>query len=302
MLSNVPKSIFNSLSKAQRKQFQDRYLAFLRNRDGIPNSEAGTLSNRESVFAHIERRPVRRPGPAVEQGVFDHNAVENDYADAGLSKTELWAVCAAKMSRAEQYSVQYLADHGKTLGGALDDPRTFIELEEQYHTRILADALRALGVKARFRRPAWRTRVALHAILALPHWLSDLTVLCGELIGVASFKLLLDSARELFASEPSTLHRIEYLLNQIIIDELGHVLYLRSVLGPVRLGLARLILPIVAQAIVSDTPEAVQLFGRKRLLDEINKADIMAIAGDWAESLTPQEAILKEPPASIPPS
>ena len=68
MLSNAPTNIFISLSKAQRKAFQDRYLTFLRNRDGIPDSAARTLSHRESVFAGIEQCPVRRPlGPAVEQ-------------------------------------------------------------------------------------------------------------------------------------------------------------------------------------------------------------------------------------------
>ena len=74
--------------------------------------------------------------------------------------------------------------------------------------------------------------------------------------------------RQLCADQPRAKARIELLLREILIDEIGHVLFLRSQLGAIRLGVSWLLLPIIARVLISDYPEMQRLFG-PRLLQEM---------------------------------
>ena len=67
------------------------------------------------------------------------------------------------------------------------------------------------------------------------------------------------------------------------VDEIGHVYYLRSRLGPVRLRLARLLLPVIARSMVKDVPEAVRLFGREQVLARILDPEVVAAASAACE-------------------
>jgi hypothetical protein len=96
----------------------------------------------------------------------------------------------------------------------------------------------------------------------MPHVISDVVALAAELSGVAAFRLLLESGRELFADEPDVVAQIEDLFGQILVDEVGHVRFLRSRLGPVRLRIAAALLPLVTRGMIDDMPELVALLGR----------------------------------------
>jgi hypothetical protein len=60
----------------------------------------------------------------------------------------------------------------------------------------------------------------------------------------------------------------------ILADEVGHVAYVRSTLGPAQLGLARAMLPAVVHALTRDVPELFQLFSYERVMAETRKADL----------------------------
>lgn len=247
-----------------------RYLRFLRERDGATDCEKGQLEHREANLHALAANPVKRTGPAVvEQHMYDENAFEREVAVEGLAPWTLWAVCLSKCSRAEEYAVRYLAATGRSRMGASDDPYTFIDLEERYHGRLLESLLDVIGITPRWRLPRFLTRLALHAILSVPKAVANITILCGEVIGIAVFKLLLEAARKLCVDQPLAKERMEFLMKQIIIDEIGHVLFLRSQLGPIRLTLARALLSIIGRVLLADYPEMQRLFGRKRVLDEI---------------------------------
>lgn len=262
--------VFSSLSPIERRKFVERYLHFLHERDGALDCEKRQLSRREAGLRELVNDPVQRSGPTVvEQRTYDENAVEREVAAEGLDPWSLWAVCISKCSRMEEYAVRYLEETGRSKIGSADDPYTFIDLEERYHGRLLESLLQIVGIRPRWRMPRLVTRLALRAILAVPRALANVTVLCGEVIGIATFKLFLEAARDLCADQPRARERMEVLIRQILTDEIGHVLFLRSQLGPIRLSLARSLLPIVARVLIADSPEMRRMFGRKRLLDEI---------------------------------
>ena len=265
--------LFCALPQGARRSFVNRYQDFLRERDGSPNFVARTLSQREKFLADLAADPVCRSGPAVvEQRVYDHNAVERAVAVEGLDDWALWTICLSKCSRMEEYAVRYLDEKGRAQQASPDDPCSLpyrlIDLEERYHARLLESLLQVVGIRAGWRPPSLVTRLTLRAILLAPRFLANITVLCGEIIGLATFKLFLEKGRALCADQPRARGRIELLLKEILTDEIGHVLFLRSQLGPFRLVLARLLLPIVARVLIADYPEMKRLFG-SRLLDEM---------------------------------
>lgn len=283
-MPRFPSHIFTPLTRGERSAFVAHYREFLLQRDGAPDFTTYTLSLREPALRAIEQSPVvRAGGRSVDRAVFDRNANEQDVADGGLDEPTLWAVLAARLNRHEQYAVRYLEERGRYVGGSVEDPRTYIDMEERYHGRIIDEALRTLGLEPRWRPPSRLTRFMLRQIVRLPRFISDMTVLCGEIIGVATFMLLRERAAALFADEPAPALRLRDLLTQILVDEVGHVYYLRSQLGPVRLAIARRLLPVIARVMTRDLPEAMRLFGREELLARMLDPEVTSAAAATCE-------------------
>ncbi len=283
-MPRFPRHVFTPLTRAERGAFVAHYREYLRRRDGVPDTTTYTFSVREPEFREFEENPVVRTGePLVDPAVFDRNANEQDVADEGLDEATLWAVTAARMNRHEQYAIRYLEARGRYAGGDPEEPTTYIDIEERYHGRLLNDALRTLGLEPRWRPPSPLTRFMIRQIIRLPRFFSDVTVLCGEIIGVASFMLLRERAAALFADQAAPAQRLQYLLTQLLADEIGHVYYLRSRLGPVRLRLAWLLLPVIARSMIKDIPEVVRLFGREELLTRILDPHVVGTASAACE-------------------
>jgi hypothetical protein len=271
-------TLFTPLAPEERCAFRDGYLAFLRRRDGVPDRATHRFSVRESFFADIERRPVRWQGPPpVDQAVFDrHHA--RPYPRERLGEATLWALCVAKANRGEKYGVEYAHAHKPLSSGDVDDPGSYIEVEEFYHTRILRDALAVIGVRMDVLPPPLGQRLLIHAMVRLPSAIADMLTFCGEIVGVVLFRLLLDKARELFSSQPAAMARIEELFAQIMVDEVGHVHFVRSRLGGQQLALAKRLLPLVARGVGDGMPELWRLFGKEQVMAEILQADINGAA------------------------
>lgn len=275
--------IFHALSPRSRRAFQERYLAHLKRRDGTPDQRRHTFDVRERFFTELEARPVRWQGsPPVDPRTFTRNL--SDRLEPGLDDATLWALCVAKVNRSERYGVEYaFARHGYQADGE-EDPYTYIEIEETYHTRILRDAVETLGLTMEMRPPNLVTRVLIKGMVHLPRALSNVLVLSAEIAGVTTFQLLLEEARALFSAQSAPLARIEELLRQLLVDELGHVYFLRSTLDQARLSMARGLLPVVARSFLSDLPEMCRLFGRERLLREMLRADMSGVLSQHPEA------------------
>jgi hypothetical protein len=281
---------FQPMTAAQQGRFRGAYLAYLRARDGVPDLATRRFDVRERFFSEVDRAPLRWAGlPPVDQTTFDRNHARRR-PEPGLDEATLWALATAKTNRAERFGVELSLDNPRNLADPLDDPHTYIQIEEFYHTRILKDALATLGLESEVLVPSARTRLLVRAMVHLPASIANVAVLAGEICGVTIFSLLLDKARELFASQPEALDRIEALFAQILVDEVGHVHYLRSQVSPTQLAWARRLLPIVVDSVLDDVPELALLFSRDRVLEHALAADVDGAAAAYPDRLIVEAA------------
>jgi hypothetical protein len=278
------------MSPEQRARFVDTYLAYLRERDGVPDLASRSFDRRERLFAAIDAAPIRWEGPPpVSQAVFDRNHAAAT-PEPDLDEATLWALATAKTNRAERFGVDLSITHDrKTRDQQLQDPHTWVQIEEVYHTRILRDVLHAIGLTVEVSSPNPTTQLLIRAMVHLPTAVSDVLVLCGEIVGVTIFALLLERARALFAGHPA-LPRIEALFAQILVDEVGHVQFLRARCGPVRLALARRLIATVAGNVVDDIPELDRLFGRDTIIARAQAARVDEDAAPYPDRLRYQAA------------
>jgi hypothetical protein len=131
--------------------------------------------------------------------------------------------------------------------------------------------------------PGFTARTMVRSMVRLPDAYANVVVLCGEIFGVAVFSLLLEKARTLFVRQPRALARIEALFGQILVDEVGHVQYVRSTLGPTQLSWAQRIAPLVGWGALREMPELVLLFGREEILRRVAAADVESAASSYPD-------------------
>lgn len=276
---------FEPMHVHEREQFRTTYLAFLRRRDGVPDMARRSFDVRESFFAEIEREPITWSGPPpVDQAVFDRNHAAST-PEPDLDAATLWALATAKTNRAEKFGVDYSLEYLPHASGAADDPHAYIQIEECYHTRILRDALQTIGLTMEVLPPTLTARTMVRSMVRLPAAYANVLVLCGEIFGVVAFSLLLEHARKLFASQPRALERIEALFGQILVDEVGHVHYVRSTLTPERLAWAKRVAPLVAWGALRDIPELALLCGRDEIMRRVKAADVDGAAASYPDRL-----------------
>lgn len=274
---------FEAMSLADQARFRSSYLAYLKQRDGAPNMRTQRFDVRERFFAELDERPNCWVGPLpVDQAVFDRNHARRQ-PESNLDEVTLWALATAKTNRAERYGVEYALSFNRPELDPASDPHAYIQVEEFYHTRILRDALATLGLRMEMGQPGFTTRALVRAMVHLPERFANVVVLCGEIVGVAVFSLLLEKARELFADQPQVLARQEALFGQILVDEVGHVHFVRSQLGRPQLAWARALLPVVAWGLLAESPELIRLFGQAEILRRVMAADVDGAAAPYAD-------------------
>jgi hypothetical protein len=269
--------VFESMDPATRRAFSSAYLRHLEQHDGEIDHHRRRFRAREALFRAIVERPVALRRPLVDQDAFDRNNRPGPI-DPQLDPLTLWALTAAKANLSERHAIEIQL--ARSAGRPVDtnDPQSYIDIEEFYHTRILADVLATIGLTASFGPPPLATRILIAVMIRVPRAIANFVILAAELGGVALFQLLLEKARTLLASEPAALARVEQLFAQIIADEIGHVLFVRSRLGRVRLWLAqRFALPIVAVLMRHDMPEIDRLFGRGTLRARMDRTDLRSL-------------------------
>jgi hypothetical protein len=266
-------NIFVPMGAAQKRAFLPAYLEHLRRINGELEGEH-RFRRREALVRELVEQPVALAhGPLVAQATFDrHNGSAQSYA--ALDVPTLWALATAKANVNERHAIDLQLARSRSRGFDRDDPQAYIDIEEHYHSRILSDALATIGLQMAFATPALGIRVLIAVMIRLPRGIANVVILAAELAGVVLFQLLLEKARAVLSHEPAALARVEQLYGQILGDEIGHVLWVRSRLGPLRLALSQLMLPMVALLFRRGTPEIDLLFGARTLLDRTRAADL----------------------------
>lgn len=234
--------LFTALPAAARRALGERYLAFVRERDGEPDLAHRTLARRESWFTALRAKPAPVfGGERIDAAAFKEWHLGNrPLRDA--SPLVVWLVGIARANEGEEWGVDYLLDRGGFQGlgkhGTLQ-PRDFADLEETYHTRIFKEIVALFGLEFELRPPPAPIQQSVKLMAYLPESLSFTLLAAGELMGTVAFLELAERAEKLLKDEPAILTRVRELLDEILIDEVGHVTYLLGSMGPARLSVVR---------------------------------------------------------------
>jgi hypothetical protein len=240
----------------------DGYLEFLVRRDGEIHFARRTLSHREAFFDRLARDPVRAAVPIDREGYL-RNLVRRR-PDPGLHERTLWLLATAKANQAERFGVGLAELYGRVAEDS-DPVRVRIQLEEFYHTRLLAEVIALFGLPVHARPPALFARLIVKLIVSVPEaWNLPLTG-CAEMVGCVILRALRDRGVALFADEPRVSERIGLLYDEILADELGHVGFVASLLGPRKRSLMRALFRLLGSGMAGQLPELVALFGRTHL-------------------------------------
>jgi hypothetical protein len=234
--------LFTALPAAERRALGDAYLAFVHERDGEPDLARRTLARREAWFTELAGTAAPSwTGERIDPESFKQwHLGQRSLHDA--SPLTVWLVAIARANEGEEWGVDYLLDRGGFQGlgkhGRLQ-PRDFADLEETYHTRIFKEIVRLFGLDFELRPPPRPIQQSVKLMAYLPESLSFTLLAAGELMGTVAFLELAERAERLLRDHTPILVRIRDLLDEILIDEVGHVTYLLGTMGPARLSLVR---------------------------------------------------------------
>lgn len=221
--------LFTPLPTDQRRHMADDFIAFALQRDGEPNVRERTLANREAFFRRLRERPKPAwDGEPIDQEEFDRwHRGRRRLSDAPPLLG--WLVRVARANEGEGWGVNYLLDRGGFDGlgrGGTLQPRDFADLEEVYHTRILHEVVRLFGIDFEMRIPPKPIQQSVKVLARLPHQASYMLLLAGELMGTVAFAHMARMGEHLLADHPELAACVRELLDEILIDEVGHVTFL----------------------------------------------------------------------------
>jgi len=249
------------MTPAQRA---DGYLAFLEARDGEPDFERHTLARREALFERLRRDAVRSRLP-IDRATYLRNLARRR-PERGLDARTLWLVVTAKANQAERFGVGLAELYGRIAADS-DPVRVHIQLQEFYHTRLLADVVGMFSLPVHARPPGLFARLIIRLTIALPEeWHLPLAG-AAEMMGCVMFRALRDRGVALFAEEPAVAARIRLLYDEILGDEIGHVGYIAARLGPARRSVLRGLYRVLTRSAAAGLPELAALFGRRALAE-----------------------------------
>jgi hypothetical protein len=276
-----------------REAARSRYLDYLRRRNGEVDHGTRTLSRREQLFDRLRSESVSWK-ESLDRARFHRNH-SLARPEAGLDPLDLWLLVVAKANRPETYAVELGFRTGIARRNGDQCLEVLVEVEEHYHTRMLKEALGCFALQVEAVPPPAAARTAIHSMIRLPNRLKMPMLLAAEVLGIAVFRLLIETARELFSNNEGVQHRVVEILQRIIRDEVGHAAYCRSQMGRFGLWISRLVSPFVVRSLIADIPEIDRLFGRQRLMDAIAGQDLLELSAEyghdvWFSALVPPAA------------
>lgn len=239
----VDARLFTPLPPAARARIGSDFIAFARERDGEPDVKRRLLSRREEFFRRLESRP-RPPwdGEPVSQADFDDFFQGRRPMREALPLTS-WLVRVARANEGEGWGVDYLLERGGFdglgRGGQTLAPRDFADLEETYHTRLMRAAVNLFGVDYELRDPPRVIQGSVRLMAHLPQRASYMLLLAGEMMGTVAFAQMQAEGSRLLADHPAVAAWVRELLDEILIDEVGHVTFLLGCMNGWQLGIVR---------------------------------------------------------------
>jgi hypothetical protein len=245
------------------------YRSFLIETEGAADPIKFQLERREQFFAEFDsNRPQACYRPDRE--VFARN-MRRRRPEPGLDPRMLWLLATAKLNQAERFGVGLGEVYGKDQDKFDAEPeRLYVQLQEHYHTRILADVVSMFDLPFPTIPPPFAMRTTIRLFVALPHEWTLQFVGASEIVGCVLFRAMRDKGVELFADDAPVARRIRSFYNEILADEVGHVGFIAAKLSSKGRAVTRFLARHVAwRAILGSAPEVTLLFGPRELRERL---------------------------------
>jgi len=251
---------FRPMSPDVRSNFTEKFVDFLKVKDGAFNHGDETLSAREELVNQRAQNPITWQGDPVDKETFEKFLDRRVTRKSALEPRLLWLIGAAKANRYERYGVNLLLEafRRKNYEGVPDE-QAYVLLEEAYHTRILEDACAVCGLNFTLEDPPPFMAFIIRRITSLPDAV-NLMLLIGEVLGTHVFLMMYDQC-SIFSEDPEAEARLRELCLEILSDEIAHVALSRYLVHPSILKIAHAVAPRLAQIILNNAPELGLLAG-----------------------------------------
>ncbi len=247
----------------------DGYRTYLEKRDGDADLLNRRLASREEFFGSLEADPVRSARP-IDRRVFTRN-LRRRRPETGLDREMLFLLATAKLNQAERFGVGLGETYGYNSGEDVPPERVYMELEEHYHTRLLAYILDMFGLPFQVVAPPLVMRQFVKLAVFMPERLGFAFVGASEMAGSVMFDELRRVGIELFTDEPDVAARIERLYSEILTDEIGHVGYCAARCTAGERALMRWLYPRIGRLFARQTYEISLLTDPERLHTRLDK-------------------------------
>jgi len=253
----------------------DGYRRYLAERNGTPDLLRRRLERREEFFATIEADQVRSQRTIDRDSFLRH--LRRRHPDATMSRELAWLLATAKLNQAERFGVGLGETYGRNSGNGPPEA-VYIELEEHYHSRLLAYALDMFDLPFQVVPPPLVMRQFVKVAVFLPELIRFPFVGAAEMAGCAMFDELRRAGAAIFADEPRVAARIDLLYSEILTDEIGHVGYCAARCGPLGKALMRRLYPRFARLFAHQTSEILLVVDRHDLNERLDRPfDIAAL-------------------------
>jgi hypothetical protein len=192
----------------------------------------------------------------------------------------LFLLATAKLNQAERFGVGLGETYGNNSGDDVPPERVYMELEEHYHTRLLAYILDIFGLPFQVVPPPFVMRQFELAVF-MPERFGFAFVGASEMAGCLMFDELRRVGVALFADEPVVAARIERLYSEILTDEVGHVGYCAARCTAGERALMRRLYPRIGRLFARQTYEISLLTDPERLHARLDRPfDVEELAAD----------------------
>jgi hypothetical protein len=258
------------------------YRDYLARRDGHADLLNRRLAGREAFFAALEAEPVRSRH-RMDRQVFARN-LRRRRPESGLDRRMLFLLATAKLNQAERFGVGLGETYGNNSGDDVPPERVYMELEEHYHTRLLAYVLDIFDLPFQVVAPPLVMRQFVKTAVFLPERISFMFVGAAEMAGCIMFLELRRIGIELFADEPEVAARIENLYSEILTDEVGHVGYCAARCTRAERAVMRRLYPYIGRLFARQTYEISLLTQRGELRALLDRPfDVEELFADLAK-------------------
>jgi hypothetical protein len=247
----------------------DGYRDFLQRRDGEADLLNRHLAIREEFFGDLEADPLRS-ARRIDREAFLRN-LRRRRPEPGLDRKMLFLLATAKLNQAERFGVGLGETYGLNSDADVPLERVYVELEEHYHTRLLAYVLDVFGLTFQVVPPPFVMRQFVKIFVFLPVRLGFPFVGAAEMAGCVMFDELRRVGVELFADEPKVAERIERLYSEILTDEVGHVGYCAAGCTPAERAIMRKLYPVFGRLFARQTAEINLLISSEKLRARLDR-------------------------------